>query len=138
MSMLVTLPSTKLVEPCTINSILAVRLPAELRYPPSLTYMIISTAKEGVLKKLQPANMDGSKRMPGCLENTRIELLTLILQWASDPTSTHSVLWLHGPAGSGKSAISTTLADRFRQSRQLGAFLFFDRDVTERSNPALV
>jgi hypothetical protein len=81
--------------------------------------------------------MDGSRRSV-CLENTRVDILTLVIRWASDPTSTQRVLWLHGPAGSGKSTISTTLADRFRHSQQLGAFLFFDRDVTERSNPAKV
>jgi ATP/maltotriose-dependent transcriptional regulator MalT len=81
--------------------------------------------------------MDGSRRT-GCLENTRTDVLKLVSQWASDPTSVQRVLWLHGPAGSGKSTISTTLVDRFRRLKQLGAFLFFDRDVTERSNPALV
>jgi hypothetical protein len=81
--------------------------------------------------------MDGSRRT-GCLENTRTDVLKLVIKWATDPTSTQRVLWLHGPAGSGKSTISTTLADHFRRSKQLGAFVFFDRDVTERSNPTLV
>ena len=74
----------------------------------------------------------------GCLENTRSDILTLVIDWARNPTSTQRALWLHGPAGSGKSTISTTLAERFRRLKQLGAFLFFDRDVTEQSNPALV
>ena len=46
--------------------------------------------------------MDGSMRT-GCLENTRTDILTLIVDWASNPTSTQKTLWLHGPAGSGKS-----------------------------------
>ena len=81
--------------------------------------------------------MDGSSRT-GCLENTRTDVLKLVIKWATDPTSTQRMLWLHGPAGSGKSTISTTLADHFRRSKQLGAFVFFDRDITERSNPTLV
>jgi len=40
--------------------------------------------------------------------------------------------------GSGKSTISTTLANKFRDDRCLGAFLFFSRDVKERSDPAVV
>jgi len=62
-------------------------------------------------------------------------VLTLVIDWASNPTSSQRALWRHGP---GKSTISTTVADRSRRSKQLGAFLFFDRDVTEPSNPALV
>jgi hypothetical protein len=34
--------------------------------------------------------------------------------------------------------ISTTIANHFQKSGQLGAFLFFDQDVTEHSDPALV
>ena len=86
---------------------------------------------------LEPANMDGSRRI-GCLEDTRTDVLKLVVKWVSDTRHAQTVLWLHGPAGSGKSTISTTLADHFRLSKQLGAFLFFDRDVTERSNPTLV
>jgi hypothetical protein len=102
----------------------------------SLIYIIIIATK-GVLDKLEPANMDGSSRT-GCLENTRTDVLNSVIEWASDSTSTQRVLFLHGPAGSGKSTISTTLADHFRRSKQLGAFLYFDRDVTGRSDPALV
>src|SRR5882762_3555078 len=98
---------------------------------------MISSAKEDALKKLEPVVMDGSRRT-GCLESTRADVLTLVIQWVSDYTSKQKILWIHGPAGSGKSTISTTLADHFRRSKQLGAFLFFDRDVTGRSDPALV
>ena len=93
--------------------------------------------KDSVLEKLNPANMDGSMRT-GCLENTRTDILTLIVDWACNPAPTQRTLWLHGPPGSGKSTISTTLAEHFRRLKKLGAFLFFDRDSTERSNPVLV
>ena len=48
------------------------------------------------------------------------------------------MLWVHGLAGSGKSTLSTTIANLLRNDKQLGAFLFFDRDVTERSDPTVV
>jgi NACHT domain len=110
---------------------------SSLRRNVVLTHNTYLSAKDALLEKLKPADMDGSRRT-GCLENTRNDVLTLVIDWASNPTSTQKALWLHGPAGSGKSTISTTLADRFRRAKQLGAFLFFDRDVTERSNPAVV
>lgn len=89
------------------------------------------------LQSLEPVRMDASRRK-GCLENTRTEVLRFIVDWVNDSSSHENILWLHGLAGSGKSALSNTIADTFRSSNQLGAFLFFDRDVTERSDPAAV
>ena len=81
--------------------------------------------------------MDPSRRS-ACLPDTRTDVLRFITDWVSDTACTQNVLWLHGLAGSGKSTISTTIANYYRNSGQLGAFVFFDRDVAERSNPALV
>jgi len=89
------------------------------------------------LQKLNPVVMDASKHQ-ACLPNTRVALLQFIQNWAVDPQSEHKLLWLHGLAGSGKSTIATTVANYFRQSGHLGAFLFFDRDVAERSDPLSV
>jgi hypothetical protein len=47
-------------------------------------------------------------------------------------------LWYHGLAGSGKSTISTTIANTFRELRRLGAFIFFDRTHPEQSHPSKV
>jgi hypothetical protein len=44
-------------------------------------------------------------------------------------------VWLHGLAGSGN---ATIIANRFHEVGCLGAFLFFDRDVAERSRPAIM
>jgi len=89
------------------------------------------------LKKLEPAKMDPSRRTE-CLERTRTDVLTFITDWASDLGQAQNVLLLHGLAGSGKSTIATTVANRFREQGRLGAFLFFDRRVTERSDPTIV
>jgi len=61
-----------------------------------------------------------------------------IVDWGSSPSCQQNVLWLYGLAGSGKSTLSTTIAQLFRERGSLGAFLFFDRDVTERSDPTTV
>lgn len=81
--------------------------------------------------------MDGSKRT-ACLADTRMNILKLVIHWASATETTQNVLWLHGLAGSGKSTLATTLANFFRETGRLGAFLFFARDVTEGSNPMTV
>jgi len=94
-------------------------------------------AREAILGSLKPAEMNASNRR-ACSPNTRVELLRDIEDWAVDPCGDLKVLWLHGVAGSGKSTISTTVANCSRQSGYLGAFLFFDRDVAERTNPSIV
>lgn len=45
--------------------------------------------------------------------------------------SDQNVLWLRGVAGSGKSTVSTTVAEYFRTISRLGAFLFFERGKSE-------
>src|SRR5215471_3021001 len=81
--------------------------------------------------------MDASDRSE-CLPGTRTALIQSITDWAMNPPGRQNVLWVHGLAGSGKSTLSTTVANRLREKGSLGAFLFFDRDVAERSDPATV
>ena len=81
--------------------------------------------------------MDASNRTE-CLKRTRLATIQFIDDWASGRVGTQNVLWLHGLAGVGKSTLATTMATHFRNRRCLGAFLFFDRAVTERNNPFAV
>jgi len=45
------------------------------------------------------------------------------------------IIWLRGPAGSGKSTILNTLAHYFLKLRRQGAFLFWDRNDPDNSEP---
>jgi hypothetical protein len=76
--------------------------------------------------------MDASTR-PSCLSGTRTYIIEIIIGWVY-LFPERRLFWLNGLAGSGKSTLSTTLANFFRE-RGLGAFIFFDRDVQERSYP---
>ena len=78
------------------------------------------------LAMLQPVDMNASE-LPECLEGTREEIIQSIEEWAA-ASDGPNVLWLHGVAGSGKSTISSTVANLFRHKKQLGAYLFFSRD----------
>ncbi|KAF9237048.1 quinon protein alcohol dehydrogenase-like superfamily [Melanogaster broomeanus] len=89
------------------------------------------------LMKLGPADMDGSSR-PECLPETRMDFITKIFEWASMPTLKNNVFWLHGFPGSGKSAITTSVANMFRNLRRLGSFVFFTRGVAARNDPAVL
>src|ERR1700733_14007711 len=80
--------------------------------------------------------MDASTRSE-CLHGTRTILIQSIEDWSAT-FSEQQVLWLYGLAGSGKSTISTTIANLIREQGRLGAFIFFNRDVEERSRPSNV
>ncbi|KAK2728992.1 vegetative incompatibility protein het-e-1 [Colletotrichum kahawae] len=61
-----------------------------------------------------------------CHPDTRKELLRDILEWADDPDG-RCIFWLRGPAGTGKSTISKTVAQMFADRGQLAASFFFNR-----------
>src|ERR1700724_3790349 len=64
-----------------------------------------------------------------CLEGTRVGILKEIMNWIHDADgNAPRVFWLHGTAGSGKSAIAHTIADRFKALGRLGSFFCFDRN----------
>ncbi|KAJ7142333.1 WD40 repeat-like protein [Mycena epipterygia] len=91
-----------------------------------------------MLKKLNPMDMNAIAR-DLCLAGTRREILDDITEWFTVPSTVSSksgnILWLSGVAGSGKSTISTTVAESTRGVERLGAFLFFDRNEPMRSHP---
>ena len=63
------------------------------------------------------------------MEGTRHEILDEITAWINNTEdSTPRVLWLHGEAGTGKSSIAHTIADRFKKLRRLGSCYCFDRN----------
>lgn len=69
---------------------------------------------------------------PQCLHGTRVGIRTEITEIMA-AESDQNVLWLHGVAGSGKSTVSTTIAEHFRSISRLGAFMFFERGRSESS-----
>jgi hypothetical protein len=81
--------------------------------------------------------MNASLRVE-CLPGTRRKTLDDIAEWVTVKPDSPNVLWLSGVAGSGKSTISTTVSESFREIDRLGAFLFFDRNHSTRSDPGAV
>ncbi|KZT54175.1 WD40 repeat-like protein [Calocera cornea HHB12733] len=71
-----------------------------------------------------------------CLPGTRAALLDEISEWASaDASDTPRLFVLMGPAGTGKSAIAHTIADRFEKLKQLGSTFCFSTNDTGRRRP---
>lgn len=69
-----------------------------------------------------------------CLPGTRVEILSMLNAWAHSPRA-HSVLWLKGVAGSGKSAISHTFAQALHNAGLLASSFFFSRNDAARNTP---
>ncbi|KAJ6551271.1 hypothetical protein B0H19DRAFT_1263941 [Mycena capillaripes] len=92
---------------------------------------------------------------PRCHPETRIKMLDALWNWTcgiepkknlnsedhereyirSSPENTSSpILWLHGPAGAGKSAVAQSLCQKLEQEGRLGASFFFKRGHPSRGH----
>ncbi|KAJ7734290.1 hypothetical protein B0H16DRAFT_1327644 [Mycena metata] len=78
---------------------------------------------------------------PQCHLDTRTSLLKDLLKWAHGSVSDHStllerqpILWLYGPAGSGKSAVAQSLCQTLAEEGRLGGSFFFKRGHPSRGD----
>ncbi|KAJ7093800.1 hypothetical protein C8R44DRAFT_395634 [Mycena epipterygia] len=71
---------------------------------------------------------------PRCHPETRTEMLDDLYEWVIADDSPHSIRWMHGPAGAGKSAIMQTLSQRLQDAGRLGGTFFFKRGHATRGN----
>ena len=69
----------------------------------------------------------------GCLRGTRAAILDEIEPWTRD-FDKPPVYWLNGLAGTGKSTIAKTIAERTFADGRLGASFFCSRDLEDRRN----
>ncbi|KAM6499297.1 hypothetical protein JOM56_004805 [Amanita muscaria] len=76
------------------------------------------------------AEQDPDRR---CHPGTRNTVLRQLRDWFNNPDATDPIIWLHGPAGAGKSAIAQTIAHEYRE-RGLAATFFFYRSDAERND----
>ncbi|KAJ7035378.1 hypothetical protein C8F04DRAFT_1098243 [Mycena alexandri] len=67
---------------------------------------------------------------PACHHGTRVAVLESLAAWSTDERPESTLLWLHGPAGMGKSAV----AQAFAAGCRLGASFFFRRGNPERGS----
>ena len=71
------------------------------------------------------------------MEGTRVAALDEIELWARDFDKS-PVYWLNGLAGTGKTAVAQTIAERIFADGRLGASFFCSRDFEDRSNLKLI
>ncbi|KAG1717483.1 uncharacterized protein EDB91DRAFT_1352983 [Suillus paluster] len=104
-------------------------------------------SSEGTWERLsqvavQGAKYDSRERQPHpkCLEGTRVDLLNCI-RTLLDKREKSQLIWLHGTAGVGKSAVAFTVAEKMRSlkvteettvEKRLAGTFFFSRKHTKR------
>ncbi|USP76690.1 uncharacterized protein yc1106_03964 [Curvularia clavata] len=78
-----------------------------------------------------PIYSSAHQHEPRCLEDTRIDLLNEIDDWA-DRQDDRCIFWLSGLAGTGKSTIARTVAHKYDEEKnRLAASFFFSRGGSE-------
>ncbi|KAG0707950.1 hypothetical protein DFH29DRAFT_994575 [Suillus ampliporus] len=109
-------------------------------------------SSEGIWEKLSQiavkgAAYDSRERQPHpkCLEGTRVVLLNHIYELSDNRDKGSRLIWLHGTAGVGKSAVAFTVAERMRgltatgqatKEKRLAGSFFFSRRHTKRCTTA--
>ncbi|KAF5335347.1 hypothetical protein D9611_011680 [Ephemerocybe angulata] len=93
------------------------------------------TAPMTVLKflaeNMAPGAMHDSEERcdaPKCMPETRVAVQDEIFSWVTDghtEAAPKKILWVTGPAGTGKTAILGTIADRYKEEGRLAASFFF-------------
>lgn len=86
--------------------------------------LLLRIADLGVLRSMKRVDGVGfnHRGRRGCLKGTRVTLLEEIDRWFKD--GEQPIFWLNGLAGSGKSAIAQTVAERCFANGTLGASFF--------------
>jgi hypothetical protein len=112
-----------------------------------LTLFTVLPSFEGTWARLSQVAVNGAEYdsrerqpHPKCLEGTRVDLLTYIYKVLDNPEK-NRLIWLHGTAGVGKSAVAFTVAERMRGLKvteqtkveeRLGGTFFFSRKHAKR------
>ncbi|KAJ2929821.1 hypothetical protein H1R20_g7267, partial [Candolleomyces eurysporus] len=96
---------------------------------------------ELLLKNIAPnALHDSSARYdaPKCDEDTRVEVIGEIMDWAQDRNAPQRLLCMTGAAGAGKSALQQTIAEHCTKSDILSAAVFFSSADPTRNTVSFV
>ena len=88
-------------------------------------FLVHANEDDEVLKTLDTIHTTRALR---CLEGTRKDLISLILEWARNFTeSVFNILWIYSYPGAGKSTLAMHIAEIFCLAHRLGVIVEFNR-----------
>ncbi|CAE6481237.1 unnamed protein product [Rhizoctonia solani] len=87
------------------------------------------------LSRLQPISPSGYDRDRMCQDGTREDVISEVMNWTQRLPTQHSLLWIRGQAGIGKSSIATSVCERLNNAQRLAACFFCKRDDDTLRNP---
>lgn len=99
---------------------------------------LLSLEEQEMLNKLDLVSGCIFDSERGCMLGTRVELLKEIDQWIQSPKREKSFFWIRGLAGSGKSAIATSVASQAFSNNRLGGCFFCRRDKPQLRDAQLI
>ncbi len=84
--------------------------------------------------------MDSDARYPHptCYQGTSEQIRARLTTWLDNPERQRKVVWLTGPAGTGKSTIAQTFAESCLKKGRLGAAFFFSRKKNSQNEPTSI
>ena len=92
-------------------------------------HQVLDTVEYLSLDNMVYASGAGLDTRKKCLDGTRVETLKEIVDWINDPdVNVPRIFWLHGQAGTGKSAIAHTIALQYKTAGGLCSCFCFARD----------
>ncbi|RXW14626.1 hypothetical protein EST38_g11225 [Candolleomyces aberdarensis] len=94
-----------------------------------------------LMKNIAPNALHDSKARydaPKCDEDTRVEVIDEIMERMQDPDAPQRLLCMTGAAGSGKSALQQTIAERCTKSKILSAAFFLSSTDPTRNNTSFI
>ena len=78
-------------------------------------------------KVLEVLDTKHQTRALRCLNGTRVDLISFILEWVRNVETALNILWIYGYPGAGKSTLAMHIADLFRMAHRLGVIVEFNR-----------
>ncbi|KIM29936.1 hypothetical protein M408DRAFT_22388 [Serendipita vermifera MAFF 305830] len=96
--------------------------------------ILISNQDDAKIATIKPPDVECGSHASKCLEGTRQDILATINAWAID-IDAPNILWINGYPGVGKSAIATSIVEKWRPSGRLGSTFFFRREVADTMTP---
>ncbi|KAJ7926331.1 hypothetical protein B0H13DRAFT_2265923 [Mycena leptocephala] len=94
-------------------------------------FQLLENAPQLIVITSIEKNTEESRKM-AISSQTRKDILAELRDWSLEDDASSRILWLHGPAGAGKSAVAQTLCQDLVAEGRLGASFFFKRGDPSR------